>query len=280
SRVQYNIEETKNRTYVADFTNNPNSSVGLAATNIDVRTLAPGYDNTGYETPWNDYIYVTNPYFAVNKVRNDDERRRFIGSSSVRYNVTETLYARGRVGIDYINLDTYNLTPTGILYSSAGSMQSGRSNRYETNAEIMLGYDKSFDLFSINAMVGANKMYSQSRARDLSSGNFNVPFQYFISNGQSQTFTEAFSEYAINSVFGAADVGYQDFLFLNLTGRQDWFSTLSPESNSLFYPSVGLSIIPTQLMGTRPSWLSYAKVRGSWAQVGGGTPDPYGLTLA
>src|SRR5690606_39578020 len=59
--AQYNIEEAKNRTFIADFTNNPNASVGLVATNIDVRTLAPGYDENGYETPWNDYVYVVNP---------------------------------------------------------------------------------------------------------------------------------------------------------------------------------------------------------------------------
>lgn len=279
SHVQYNIEKTNNRPFVADFTNNPNSSVGLLATNIDIRTLSPGYDETGYEMAWNDYIYVTNPYFAVNKIRNNDERRRFIGSSSLRYNITKAWYARGRIGIDYSNLDTYNLTPTGTLYNVTGQMQSGRGNLFETNAELILGYDKIINDFSINAFVGGNKMYSQHKARDLSSGNFKVPFQYFISNGSSQTFTDSFSEFGINSLFAAADIGFKGYLYLNMTGRQDWFSTLSPNSNSLFYPSIGASFIPTELFKDTPSWLSYAKLRGAWAQVGGGAPDPYGLSL-
>src|SRR5690606_32317095 len=99
------------RTSLNNFTNNPNSSVALLATNIDVRTLAPGYDANGYETEWNDYIYTTNPYFAVNKVKNGDERRRFIGSFSTRYNATDFLYARARLGIDYANFHGFDIAP-------------------------------------------------------------------------------------------------------------------------------------------------------------------------
>src|SRR5690606_39235235 len=102
---------------------------------------------------------------------------------------------------------------------------------------------------------------------------------YFISNGASQTFSRNFGEFAINSLFASADIGYNDYLYFTFTGRQDWFSTLSPESNSLFYPSVGLSFLLSDAWPTKPSWLNFAKVRTSWAQVGGGAPDPYGLNL-
>lgn len=278
-RAQYSIENTGNRTSIADFTANPNSSLGLLATNIDVRTLSPGYDASGYEMPWNDYVYVTNPYFAINKVKNDDQRKRFIGSFSVRYNITDYLYAQGRLGIDYINRYTYNLTPTGILYNARGTMSTGHDNLYETNAEAILGFEKTLNRFSLNVFVGGNKMYNQNRGGTLNSGNFNVPFQYFISNGSSQTFTDSFEEWGINSLFGAADIGFNDILYLNFTGRQDWFSTLSPESNRLFYPSVGASFIASEAWKSKPTWLNYTKVRASWAQVGGGAPDPYGLDL-
>ncbi|WP_257658478.1 SusC/RagA family TonB-linked outer membrane protein [Parapedobacter lycopersici] len=277
--AQYNIEEAKNRTFIADFTNNPNASVGLVGTNIDVRTLAPGYDENGYETPWNDYAYVVNPYFAVNKIKNGDERRRFIGSFTTRYNFTDFLYARARVGIDYFNIEDYNITPTGILYRESGQMTEGKNTTYETNAELLLGFERTFGAFSVNAIFGGNQMYNNLSSVDLSSGPFSVPFQYFISNGASQTFSKSFSEFAINSLFASADIGFNNYLYLTLTGRRDWFSTLSPESNSLFYPSVGLSFLLSDAWSTRPSWLNFAKVRTSWAQVGGGAPDPYGLNL-
>jgi len=278
-RAQYSIEEAKNRTAIADFTANPNASIGVMATSLDVRTLAPGYDENGFETPWNDYNFVTNPYFAVNKVRNGDDRKRFIGSFSARYNFTDYLYARGRLGMDHISRNAANITPSGILYNQFGAMSKDQDVFYETNAELMIGFDKTFGRFSVNAMVGGNQMYNQARGVSLSSGNFNVPFQYFISNGSSQTFSEDFSEWAINSVFGSADLGFDDYLYVNLTGRQDWFSTLSPTSNSLFYPSVGVGFILSEVLGTQPAWLSFAKLRASWAQVGGGAPSPYGLDL-
>lgn len=278
--AQFNIEKNKNRSYIADFTKNPNASVGLIATSLDVRSLSPGFDERGYEVPWNDYVFVVNPYFAVNKVKNEDNRRRFIGSFSTRYNITENLYARGRLGIDYINTDAFDLDPTGILTNTQGSMTTDRSARFETNAEAIIGFDKTFGKFSTNILVGGNQMHTETRSGGLSSGLFNVPFSYFIGNGSSQTFTDLFMASAINSLFSAADIGFNNFLYLNLTGRKDWFSTLSKSKNSLFYPSAGLSFIVSNAWKTKPNWLSYAKVRSSWAQVGGGAPSPYSLQLS
>jgi len=279
-RAQYNIELDKNRTYIADFSKNPNASVGLIATNIDIRTLAPGYDAQGFETPWSDYVFVVNPYFAASKVKNGDERRRFIGSFSTRYNFTDYLYARARVGIDYFNINAYDIEPTGLLYNPSGSMTTSQSTTYETNAEALLGFDKKFGHFTVNAIAGGNKMHNKLSGIDISSGLFNVPFAYFITNGKSPVFTESYRESAINSLFASADIAYNSFLFLNLTGRKDWFSTLSTASNSLFYPSVGLSFVFSDIWKSRPAWLNYGKIRSSWAQVGGGAPDPYGLSLA
>ena len=278
-RAQYNLEEGENRTFLSDFPKNPNASAHLIATNLDIRTLAPGYDDRGYETPWNDYVFVTNPYFAINKVKNEDERRRLIGAFSVRYNISDDLYVRGRLGLDFYNIKAMNLTPTGIQYNSDGEMSINRGTTYETNAELLLGYDKTLGPFSVNVLVGGNQMRNVTDGVDLSSGNFNVPFNYFVRNGSSQTFTETFREYGINSLFGSADIGYNNYLYLTLTGRQDWFSTLSVDNNSLFYPSIGTSFVFSEIWSTKPAWINYGKIRASWAQVGGGAPDPYGLNL-
>lgn len=277
--AQYNIELNKNRTAIADFTNNPNASVGVMATSLDVRTLDPGYDANQFEVAWADDPFVTNPYFAVNKAKNEDERRRFIGSFSTRYNIADYLYARARVGIDYFNINGWNISPTGQQFNNFGNYSTSRNNGYETNLEGLLGFDKIFGKFSVNALVGGNQMYTQNRSGGLSSGNLNVPFNYFISNGASQSFTDNFGESAINSLFSSVDVGFNSYLYLSMSARQDWFSTLSPESNSVLYPSVGLSFVFTDAWDAKPSWLDYGKIRSSWAQVGGGMPGPYGLDL-
>jgi TonB-linked SusC/RagA family outer membrane protein len=278
-KAQYSFERNTNVPNIGAPWNNPNSGVTEAATSLDIRSLSPGYDENGFEVPWNDWIFSTNPYFAVNKVKNQDERKRLIGSFSVRYNITDFLYARARAGIDYYNREGFDINPTGNLRNLRGEYNSDHSNQYERNVEGLVGFDKTFGDLSVTAMAGGNKMYTRTKGIGLASGFLNVPFAYFIGNGLTQTFTQNFGESAINSLFGSADIGYKNYLYLSVTGRQDWFSTLSKESNTLFYPSVGLSFLFTQVMGSKPYWLNYGKVRVSRAQVGGGAPNPYGLDL-
>jgi TonB-linked SusC/RagA family outer membrane protein len=281
ANVQYSIELNKNRTSISDFTSNPNASVGVMATSLDVRTLAPGYDADGYETPWNDYVFVTNPYFAVNKVKNQDERHRLISSFSTRYNITDWLYVRGRLGIDYYNIDGYSINPTGLLWNPKGDYETTENQASETNAEVLVGFDKAFGKFSVTALAGGNKMHNEVSSGGLESGQLIVPFKYFIGNGSNQVFkTPVFRESAINSIFASVDIGFNHYLYLSLTGRKDWFSTLSMANNSKFYPSAGLSFVFSDAWTTKPAWLSLGKVRASLAQVGGGAPDPYGLGLS
>lgn len=278
--AQYNIEVNKNRTNIGDFTQNPNASVGVMATSLDVRTLDPGFNPTTLrEVQWADDPFVANPYFAINRHQNEDQRRRLIGSFRARWNITDFLYARGGAGIDYYTRENWVIGATGALTNLAGTYQKGRTTGYETNIEGLLGFDKTFGKFSVNAFVGGNMMYNQNASNGLSSGDLNVPYGYFIANGKSQAFTEGFGESAINSVFGSADIGFNNYLYLSLTARQDWFSTLTPTSNSILYPSAGLSFVVSEVWKSKPQWLDYAKVRASWAEVGGGTPGPYGLDL-
>lgn len=156
--AQYNIEETKNRTFTADFQLNPNAGAQIIATNIDVRTLSPGYNANGNEALWNDYIFATNPYFAINRIRNGDTRRRFIGSFSTRYNITEYLYARARLGMDYFTIDWFGIQPSGLAFNNRGSMNTDQNVSFESNAEALLGFNKNFGRFTVNALAGGNQM--------------------------------------------------------------------------------------------------------------------------
>ncbi|WP_026461593.1 SusC/RagA family TonB-linked outer membrane protein [Adhaeribacter aquaticus] len=276
--AQYNIEDVKNRTYLADFQLNPNTGAQLLANNIDVRTLAPGYLPNGNEFKWSDYEYATNPYFAINKVRNGDTKKRFIGSFSTTYNITDFFYARARFGIDQINFDGYAIQPTGLAFNQPGSMTTDQSLQGETNIEGTLGFKKDIGRFTVNLLGGGNQMRNSFDGINLTSGQFNRPNEYFIANGRSQNFGINYSQFGINSLFASADIDFNNYLYLTLTGRNDWFSTLTPKGNSLFYPSVGLSFVASDAWNTKPAWLDYAKVRTSWAQVGGGAPNAYAIT--
>jgi TonB-linked SusC/RagA family outer membrane protein len=277
ANVQYNIEQGYNRPYVSDQPYNVNSAPQLMATNLDIRILEPGFNEEGYEALWHKGD-ANNPYFIVEKVKNHDKRNRLMGSFSAQYNIDDHFYMRGRFGIDYYNVVSEAIIPTGIQYWTP-SMTSSKLVTYETNVEGIIGYKNNFGDISVNALAGGNQMHHVIDGINLSSGKFNVPFQYFITNGTGQTFSLNYRENAINSLFASADVGYKNFLFLSLTGRNDWFSTLPVQSNNIFYPSAGLSFVFSEAWNNRPSWLNLGKIRASWAQVGGGAPDPYGLNL-
>ncbi|RDC64351.1 SusC/RagA family TonB-linked outer membrane protein [Adhaeribacter pallidiroseus] len=276
--AQYNIEDVKNRTYLADFQLNPNTGAQLLASNIPIETLSPGYLPNGNEFKWSDYEYATNPYFAINKVRNGDTKKRFIGSFSTTYNITDAFYARARFGIDQVNFDGFAIQPTGLAFNQPGSMTTDQSLQSETNLEGTIGFRKDVGAFSVNVFAGGNQMRNTFDGINLSSGQFNRPFQYFIANGRSQNFGINYSQVGINSLFASADIDFNNYLYLTLTGRNDWFSTLDPKNNSLFYPSVGLSFVASDAWASKPAWLDYAKVRTSWAQVGGGAPTAYAIT--
>ncbi len=277
--LQYNIESAKNRTFLSDSPKNPNYSTQLLATNVDVRSLNPGYDERGYEVLFNSNVYATNPYFAINKVQNSDSRNRLLGQFSLRYNITDFLYIRGRLGTDYSSTKATDIEPTGLAYRTVGAMSITQGRIYENNAELLVGFNKQFDKFSVDAILGGNQMRRVDESMRGGGNTFNVPFNYFLDNLVNRDNTGiSYSKVGINSLFGSADFGYNNYLFLNATARQDWFSTLSPQNNSLFYPSVGASFVFSEAFSV-PTWLSYGKVRGSWAQVGGGYPSAYALNL-
>lgn len=279
SDIQYNIEKGENRSFLSDSPKNPNYSTQLLGTSIDVRSLDPGYDERGYEELFNSNVYATNPYFAVNKVKNMDDRRRLMGSFSARYNINDYFYLRGRLGTDTWTMTGMDLEPTGIAYRTIGGMNEFQRRFYENNAEFIAGYTQDIGEFSVNALVGGNQMIQVTEAFNANGNDFIVPFNYFIQNLRNRDFNKEYRESAINSLFASADIGYKSFLFLNLTARQDWFSTLSVDDNSILYPSAGLSFILSDVWDAKPTWLDFAKVRTSWAEVGGGYPNPYQLSL-
>jgi TonB-linked SusC/RagA family outer membrane protein len=280
TNIQYIVEKAANRPFLSDAPKNANLTVYQLATNIDVRWLKPGVDSNGFEAKHlGSNIYQQTPYFATDYVKNSDHRNRIIGSSIVTYNITPELYARAKFGIDYINYEYAEVEPTGIAYNPKGAMNVFLQSRYEYNAEAQVGYKKSlFNNFNLNAIVGLNRQHNRAKSSSYGGGEFIVPFQYFYGNVKNKYSNEGYGESEINSVFGSADFSYKNLIFLGVTGREDWFSTLSPKNNNIFYPSLSTSFIYSDAVKL-PAWWSYGKLRAGWGNVGGGEPSPYALVL-
>ncbi|GAA0534220.1 SusC/RagA family TonB-linked outer membrane protein [Chitinophaga japonensis] len=275
--AQYNVENATNRPSAGDAPGNPNWAVYMVANTVDIRQMAPGYDSAGRETQWNETPYASNAYFVVNRFQNNDTKNRFIGQASIKYDVLKNLFVKGTVSRDFFNYDFVGIIPTGTVYTlgAAGSYSSKKVSVAETNAMLTVNYNgRLFNNVGLNVLAGANRRRYNSDETDIDGSQFVIPFFYSYTNLATVTTRPIRNRTGTNSVFGSIDLDYKSIIFLTLTGREDWFSTLSPQNNSIFYPAIGTSFILSDAVQL-PAWVSYAKLRASWAQVGGATPDPY-----
>jgi TonB-linked SusC/RagA family outer membrane protein len=273
--VQYNLTSADNRpgTGYADY--NAAWATHLVSNTVDIRNMAPGYYPDGRELLWNPVNVANNPYWVVNRYQNYDNKNRFIGQANVRYDILENLFIRGSVSQDFYNFDYVGITPSYTAFRPQGSYESIKSDVSETNTMLTLNYNTEFsDILSFSAMAGGNMQKNENKSTSINGEQFTIPEFYSYTNLGTLTTTPNNRSTAINSLFASVDLGYKNLAFLTVTGRQDWFSTLSINNNSIFYPSIGGSFILSETI-TLPSTINFVKLRASWAQVGGGAPDPY-----
>ncbi len=273
--AQYNVEKANNRPKIGYEDVNAAWVTQVIANTVDIRNLAPGYDETGKEIQWGPWAESTNVYFTLNKFINKDKKNRFIGQANIKYDLTDDLFVRGTIGQDYYNFNYVAITPWNLAFRPLGDYESVKSTVSETNSMLTLNYKKKFlKNFGLLAMAGGNMQRSSYEETRIVGQDYIIPYFYSYTNLSILNTIPTNNQSSINSIFGSADLDYKGIAFLTLTGRQDWFSTLSAQNNSIFYPSIGGSVIMSQAM-TMPDAISFFKLRGSWAQVGGATVDPY-----
>lgn len=284
--LNYTFEKANNRPYIGGNHDNSLYSLLYLPNSIALETLQPGYDSTGREVLYTQG--VSNPYYIINKEKEVDSRNRIRGSLMLKYLITNWLYVRGRLTRDYYLSKRLQYIPDGNASSSfpynspanIGGIFNQRAVESSANEyEIMVGVDPDLKgKFVINGFVGGN-ISARSSSQLIESGNtFIVPDVHTFNNLSTKLPSTSESRRRTNSVFGSLGLYYNKFLFLTLTGRTDWFSTLPIENNHLFYPAASLSFVLSDAVKL-PSVISLAKLRASSAQVSGDT-DPYQLDLS
>lgn len=254
---------------------------------IHYSDMAPVFNEAGEVLRWQaDPSNLLNPYAATEN-KHDTHRDRFIGFVSLNWDVTDWLSIKIRHGEDFYWNGTRSQTiaayPIGSVIGK-GSFSLGNSYFRERNSDalITLKKDNWFgSQFSASLSVGGNLMYSHSESTSQSSGPLEVPDAFFISNGTAVTASNSESNKAVNSVYGLASLSYGNWAFVDVTARNDWSSTLPKNHCSFFYPSVGVGLVINDMLRDQfkvniPSWLSFAKIRASYAQVGNDT-SPYAI---
>lgn len=263
----------------------PNTTLYLLSNSIDVDWVRNYYqDENGIEAQVSRFPEWSNPYWVVNKRFENIKRDRIIGNMSLRYQITDWLYLQGRYGQDFFsryydyNRPTFSGTLSKPVTGYNGSFYQDNTRFREQNTDLILGLAKSFGQFGIDITAGANRMDQVNEVLGTGVTNFYTMPLYTIANGQIKNPTYAYMRKRVNSVFGSASFSYRNFLYLNVTARNDWFSTLNPASNSYLYPSVSTSFVFTDLISQLPAWLDYGKLRASYAEVGSDT-QPYSQSL-
>ena len=246
----------------------------------------PGADPvTGNEWQISRFADRTNPYWTAYQRFENRDRNRLFGNVLIKIDILPWLFVQGRVGQDWFLTETENNTPTGTANMGPaatgfnGSYSINKSTYRELNGDFLVGVNKDFGPFSVDGQFGGNAMDRISKSIGTSVTNFYIRDLYTIENGQTKSPSQGFSEKKVNSLYGTLNLSYNDYLFVNVTARNDWFSTLNPNSNSYLYPSVSGSFLFSQAFkNIMPAWMSYGKLRASYAEVGGDT-SPYQGTI-
>lgn len=281
------LRPTDRLTAVTNFTfltkeskNMPNN--GYSGIGVDFAWLQRDYDmlyaKQLFEDQGNDgHIYPTfdNPYYNLRNLTGF-KRDRLYGNMSLDYKLTDWMSVMLRGGTDFYNEYRKDLSQSG----TSGNIRRGRGGQFnqtqlyfnETNVDAMLNFDKSFGDIRLDGVLGANYRNYTTKNMYMRANDLTVPDLFTISNVKGSPVVSMYDyQKETNSVFFAANGSYKNFLFLGVTGRNDWSSTLPAENRSYFYPSVSTGFIITEAFAIDSDVLSFAKIRGSWAQVGGDT---------
>jgi TonB-linked SusC/RagA family outer membrane protein len=226
---------------------------------------------------WN-YNYHDNPYFQLYENTNGQTYDRVFGNVLARYEFTDWLSLQVRSGTDFNNERRTRRRAFSTQRFPFGTYRVEDLFFEERNTDFLLNFNKTLDeTWAVNATLGGNLMRQRRSDLDVSAPQLLIPGIYNFSNTRVELVSDEFrSERRINSVYGSAQIVYKNSIFLDLTARNDWSSTLPVGNNSYFYPSASLSAVVSDLVEL-PTVISFAKLRAGVAQVGNDT-GPFQLT--
>ncbi len=279
SKINFIRDLVNNRQYSNDNGRNPSYMYAHMARSTNLDELTPWKNElTGLEI--GTHRNFSNPYWVINENPNEDTKDRIIASINPEIKINDWIKLLGRAGADIFWLQGYEFNNIGSIIASNpdGFLRTFNNSQQNINLEGILSINKKINDFSLIANMGATRFDARSERREVRINSLLQPGLINLSNAKEYPIaSQTQSRKRINSVFGAVSLGYKNFAFMDITGRNDWSSTLPAKNNSYFYPSVGGTFIVTELMKKKSNILSFAKLRASYAIVGNDS-DPYRLS--
>jgi len=291
-KLHKNLTLSSNINYSQNWSNNrPASNRGAnplqwaywLPSSTDIRELEnywiPGRE--GFEVLVPESTKYDNPYFLAHEIKNAFQRDRIFGNVMLEWQITPKWSVMGRFAMDKLFERRETKIPPGYRSEpNNGAYGLSNSTGYERNIDFLLKYTDRLGDFSYSVSAGGNEMYSKGTSISSSSKGGTgliVPGVFTLNNIASNNldYGSSWSQQATQSLYAFANLGWKDMVYLDLTARNDWNSTLPPENRSYFYPSASLSLLVDQMFDFGRK-VSLIKLRGGWAQVGNGT-SPYQL---
>jgi TonB-linked SusC/RagA family outer membrane protein len=284
AKANYIREYAPNRPSLSDAADNPARSLNSIPRSIDINWLRDYKNpnptsNLDIQRRWQTRDnFSPNPFWSVYENRNPSLRDRWIANASVKYQIAEPLSAMVRVGRDAYSYRQSQIDPQGTLNKPDGDILERSIFQEELNADFLLTYDQQLsEDIRLTVNGGGNTLFRKNEQFSILGSQFISRDFLSATNTLVREAGYGLSQKTINSVYGSAVLGFKDYLFLEVTARNDWSSTLPSANNSYFYPSVNATFNFSQAIQL-PKEISLGKIRASWAQVGGDT-DPYQLAL-
>ena len=290
-KISYTKQNTKNRPQTSGSPSNVFAQYMTLPRTVHMADMNPWKDIYGHQILWQPEAYSTlrNPYWVLNEDFNLDESDRFLTLLSLDYKFTNWLKLKLRHGMDMRQafaesataFGIYNNDPTAPTYNFNSGYGAGRSRAVESNVDFLLAANKKISDFNFGLSVGGNQQRYKFNNAGGNTGNLDLPGVYNLSAGINPRPYSYKSESRLNSLYAFLNASYQDYFFVDVTFRNDWSSTLAPANRSFNYPSFSGSFIVSDFLKkalntSLPSFISYFKIRGGYAQAGN-TIGPYSL---
>ena len=284
-KINYIRQEAFNRPNLALSPDNPMNSLISMPRSIRLGDLEnfrnpDGSPRVYTNAPGTDFWQ--NPYWATNLNTNEDRRDRVLGFVSMKYDFTDWLSLQLRSGTDFFYDKREFRNATGTIYrttpdKSYYSVNNTRTS--ETNSDFLLMFNPApKEKISISGAFGGNILRIESESVNNVAQGLDIPDFFVLQNGLSVLTTEGKSEREVHSLYASAQLDYKKIVFLEVSGRNDWSSALPSDNRSYFYPSVSSSFVFSDLLNLNNNFLSFGKLRASFAQVGNDT-GPHQLDL-
>lgn len=284
TKIQYINTNAENRPVGGVNASNPFITMYMLPRSLDIRDFSNPVDDMGkmvwYESSTSPQI---NPYWLRDYRLSQDIRERFLMHGSLKYQFTDWLNAEVKGGTDMYFTQFENKTYAGSPLTASGRYGFGEEKFYENNFSALISSQKDnvFGKWGLGATIGGNIMQRKNTGVHANPDELNVPNLFTFGNAKNKLdASRIYNEKKINSIYGTAQLNYGGYFFLDGTFRNDWSSTLHPDNRSFFYPSISTSLVISDLIDSEgnsmPDWFTYAKIRGSFAQVGNDL-EPYQL---